>query len=161
MEVVLVRSKNPRGVLMVFHGCMRRPTDWWHYEPTCVTCIGEPGFMTDTSHPCAFSVPLFAMMRSQKVTVIMLRNERDWVRGCAIAGTVLRKVLICTGMPEELSIAKAALARSFDVLALTPKEKVYRCWDTEWPDQSEDIPRVHALPISLHRISYFSQSYPL
>lgn len=41
MEVVLVRSKEPRGVLMVFHGCMRRPTDWWHYEPTCVTCIGK------------------------------------------------------------------------------------------------------------------------
>ena len=40
MEVVLVRSKEPRGVLMVFHGCMRRPTDWWHYESTCVTCIG-------------------------------------------------------------------------------------------------------------------------
>ena len=45
-------------------------------------------------------------------------------------------------MPEELSIAKAALGRSFDVLAMTPKEKVYRCWDTEWPDQSEDVPRV-------------------
>ena len=41
MEVVLVRSKEPRGVLMVFHGCMRRPTDWWHYESTCVTCIGK------------------------------------------------------------------------------------------------------------------------
>ena len=41
MEVVLVRSKSTRGVLMVFHGCMRRPTDWWHYEPTCVTCTGE------------------------------------------------------------------------------------------------------------------------
>ena len=41
MEAVLVRSKEPRGVLMVFHGCMRRPTDWWHYEPTCVTCIGK------------------------------------------------------------------------------------------------------------------------
>ncbi len=41
MEVVLVRSRAPRGVLLVFHGCMRRPTDWWHYEPTCVTCIGE------------------------------------------------------------------------------------------------------------------------
>ena len=40
MEVVLVRSRAPRGVLMVFHGCTRRPTDWWHYEPTCVTCIG-------------------------------------------------------------------------------------------------------------------------
>ncbi len=48
-------------------------------------------------------------------------------------------------MPEELAIAKAALARSFDVLALTPREKVYRCWDTEWPDQSEDIPRVRLL----------------
>lgn len=45
-------------------------------------------------------------------------------------------------MPEELAISKAALARSFDVLALTPKEKMYRCWDTEWPDQSEDVPRV-------------------
>ena len=41
MEVVLVRSKEPRGVLMVFHGCMRRPTDWWHYESTCGTCIGK------------------------------------------------------------------------------------------------------------------------
>lgn len=40
MEVVLVRSRTPRGLLMVFHGCQRRPTDWWHYEPTCVTCIG-------------------------------------------------------------------------------------------------------------------------
>lgn len=40
MEVVLVRSRSTRGVLMVFHGCMRRPTDWWHYEPTCVTCTG-------------------------------------------------------------------------------------------------------------------------
>ena len=49
-------------------------------------------------------------------------------------------------MPEELSIARAALARSFDVLAMTPKEKVYRCWDTEWPDQSEDVPRVRSLP---------------
>lgn len=56
-------------------------------------------------------------------------------------------------MPEELSIARAALARSFDVLAMTPKEKVYRCWDTEWPDQSEDVPRVRsllgALPVGL------------
>ena len=43
------------------------------------------------------------------------------------------------GMPEELAISKAALARSFDVLALTPKEKTYRCWDTEWPDQSEEL----------------------
>ena len=42
MEVVLVRSYEPRGVLIVFHGCMRRPTDWWHYEPTCITCIGQP-----------------------------------------------------------------------------------------------------------------------
>ena len=48
-------------------------------------------------------------------------------------------------MPEELSIAKAALGRSFDVLAMTPKEKVYRCWDTEWPDQSEDVPRVRSV----------------
>ncbi len=40
MEVVLVRSKDPRGVLIVMHGCMRRPTDWWHYDPACVTCIG-------------------------------------------------------------------------------------------------------------------------
>ena len=51
------------------------------------------------------------------------------------------------GMPEELAIAKSALARSFDVLALTPQEKVYRCWDTEWPDQSEDIPRVRELSL--------------
>lgn len=49
------------------------------------------------------------------------------------------------GMPEEMAISKAALARSFDVLALTPKEKTYRCWDTEWPNQSEDVPRVRAL----------------
>lgn len=40
MEIVLVRSKDPRGVLIVLHGCMRRPTDWWHYDPACVTCIG-------------------------------------------------------------------------------------------------------------------------
>ena len=53
-------------------------------------------------------------------------------------------------MPEELAIAKAALARSFDVLALTPKEKVYRCWDTEWPDQSEDIPRVRLVHAKLY-----------
>ena len=53
-----------------------------------------------------------------------------------------RMTCVGTGMPEELAIAKAALARSFDVLALTPKEKTYRCWDTEWPDQSEDVPRV-------------------
>ena len=47
MEVVLVRSNAPRGVLMVFHGCMRRPTDWWHYEPTCITCIGDCAFRSD------------------------------------------------------------------------------------------------------------------
>ena len=41
MEVLLVRSKDPKGVLLVFHGCMRRPTDWWHYDPACVTCIGN------------------------------------------------------------------------------------------------------------------------
>ena len=46
MEVVLVRSRSTRGVLMVFHGCMRRPTDWWHYEPTCVTCTGEAASAT-------------------------------------------------------------------------------------------------------------------
>ena len=46
MEVVLVRSKAPRGVLLVFHGCMRRPTDWWHYEPTCITCIGDCAFQS-------------------------------------------------------------------------------------------------------------------
>ncbi len=45
-------------------------------------------------------------------------------------------------MPEEVAISRSALARSFDVLALTPKEQAYRCWDTEWPDKSEDIPRV-------------------
>ena len=41
MEILLVRTKDPKGVLLVFHGCMRRPTDWWHYDPACVTCIGE------------------------------------------------------------------------------------------------------------------------
>ena len=52
------------------------------------------------------------------------------------------------GMPEEAAIVKSALARSIDVLALTPKEQTYRCWDTEWPSKSEDIPRVgpHLLP---------------
>ena len=58
------------------------------------------------------------------------------------------------GMPEELAIAKSALARSFDVLALTPQEKVYRCWDTEWPDQSEDIPRVRELSLLNIRQTY-------
>ena len=57
-------------------------------------------------------------------------------------------------MPEELAIAKSALARSFDVLALTPQEKVYRCWDTEWPDQSEDIPRVRELSLLNIRQTY-------
>jgi len=51
MEVVLVRSKAPRGVLMVFHGCMRRPTDWWHYEATCVTCIGQCNPTLYALHP--------------------------------------------------------------------------------------------------------------
>ena len=41
-----------------------------------------------------------------------------------------------------MAITKAALARSIDVLALTTKEQTYRCWDTEWPSKSEDIPRV-------------------
>ena len=41
MEILLVRAKDPKGVLLVFHGCMRRPTDWWHYDPACVTCIGK------------------------------------------------------------------------------------------------------------------------
>ena len=59
------------------------------------------------------------------------------------------QALLGIGMPEELSIARAALARSFDVLAMTPKEKVYRCWDTEWPDQSEDVPRVRSVLAAL------------
>ena len=41
MEILLVRATDPKGVLLVFHGCMRRPTDWWHYDPACVTCIGK------------------------------------------------------------------------------------------------------------------------
>jgi hypothetical protein len=41
MEILLVRSKVTKGVLLVFHGCMRRPTDWWHYDSACVTCIGK------------------------------------------------------------------------------------------------------------------------
>lgn len=47
-----------------------------------------------------------------------------------------------------MAIARAALARSFDVLALTPKEQAYRCWDTEWPDTSEDVPRVSLVRVS-------------
>ena len=50
--------------------------------------------------------------------------------------------LVPAGLPEEVAITKAALARSMDVLALTTKEQTYRCWDTEWPSKSEDIPRV-------------------
>ena len=50
--------------------------------------------------------------------------------------------LSVAGLPEEVAITKAALARSIDVLALTTKEQTYRCWDTEWPSKSEDIPRV-------------------
>lgn len=53
MEIVLVRSKDPRGVLLVMHGCMRRPTDWWHYDAACVTCIGALRFC---STPNSFSI---------------------------------------------------------------------------------------------------------
>ncbi|BDA47549.1 hypothetical protein COCOBI_10-3970 [Coccomyxa sp. Obi] len=103
MEIVLVRSKDPRGVLLVLHGCMRRPTDWWHYDPACVTCIG---------------------------------------------------------LPEEMAISRAALARSFDVLALTPKEQAYRCWDTEWPTRSEDVPRVIAVWDDLEARDYGYKGLP-
>lgn len=46
-------------------------------------------------------------------------------------------------------MARSALARSFDVLAVTTKEQAYRCWDTEWPDRSEDIPRVCIVSLCL------------
>lgn len=53
MEIVLVRSKDPKGVLIVFHGCMRRPTDWWHYDLACVTCIGQPSLPRHNCNACA------------------------------------------------------------------------------------------------------------
>ena len=59
-------------------------------------------------------------------------NEHDGLKFC----------IAHAGLPEEVAIVKSALARSIDVLALTPKEQTYRCWDTEWPSKSEDIPRV-------------------
>ena len=63
MEIVLVRSKDPRGVLLVLHGCMRRPTDWWHYDPACVTCIGALDYLLLPFSPplstCGVCIVLF------------------------------------------------------------------------------------------------------
>ena len=51
MEVLLIRAKDPKGVLLVFHGCMRRPTDWWHYDSACVTCIGTSPASSEGASP--------------------------------------------------------------------------------------------------------------
>jgi hypothetical protein len=57
MEVLIIRAKDPKGVLLVFHGCMRRPTDWWHYDPACVTCIGTPSPFPLPFRPLTQPVP--------------------------------------------------------------------------------------------------------
>lgn len=38
--VVWEGVKEPKGVLLTFHGCSHAATDWWDMQESCPGCIG-------------------------------------------------------------------------------------------------------------------------
>lgn len=53
IEFVYQSPADPRGVLLVLHGCSHSATDMWPPSPSCPTCIGLPIETTIVAHALA------------------------------------------------------------------------------------------------------------
>jgi hypothetical protein len=61
-------------------------------------------------------------------------------------------MLICTGLPEEVSVTKAALKRDFAVVAFSSTDrKTHQCWDTSYSADAQNS--VDMLKVRLPKIT--------
>lgn len=48
VEVVWQGVPNPKGILMLFHGCRHSATDYFPQSDSCPHCLGESCFSAET-----------------------------------------------------------------------------------------------------------------
>ncbi len=79
-ETVWQVPSNPRGVLLVAHGCNHGAIDWWPRHATrCKTCIGKPPRHTITPQRGVISSTIFCALRHQLTKAITdLQPQCGW-----------------------------------------------------------------------------------
>lgn len=53
VDTVYEVPENPKGVLLLFHGCQHSSTDWWMQSEHCPECIGKFQSIHDIAHDSA------------------------------------------------------------------------------------------------------------
>ena len=129
-SIIIERARQPRGVLLTFHGCGHSALDWWHPQPSCKACTGGRNGLLS----CSGCVDWCCSSISDLDYTLRARES------CA------NSTNDAAGLPEETAIVRRAVLRQYTVVAISAADQAgSRCWDVgPPPQQTLDVRRTVA-----------------